>query len=304
MRRGRRTCALGSAQWPWGSASPLCIMSACRRCIWPGQPIRSRLSSPPRWRFRWRRARLRCRRSEPSQSFAPVFAAVVLGLAISGMHYTAMAGMRLDPLCFDATRFVGAESALSRNTLALLATVIASGSRELSCCHSCQSARRRRISRRQRRPRLPSPPPPRVSTRPPPRRYARCAARRCAGRPPRREKWSRLGHRYRRHLRHPRQCTLHLCPRRRARIFLQSVDQCAGSAARSRPVLSRPPQLYRPPIAGDEVKRAGEAAFAELGEPVRCSIPVARGQYREVRERLRLLSHSVAAAPHEMRQSG
>ena len=36
-------------------------------------------------------------------------AAVVLGLAISGMHYTAMAGMRLDPLCFDATRFVGAE---------------------------------------------------------------------------------------------------------------------------------------------------------------------------------------------------
>ena len=36
-------------------------------------------------------------------------AAVVLGLAISGMHYTAMAGMRLDPLCFDATRFVSAE---------------------------------------------------------------------------------------------------------------------------------------------------------------------------------------------------
>ena len=54
-------------------------------------------------------------------------AAVVLGLAISGMHYTAMAGMRLDPLCFDATRFVSAESALSRNTLALLATVISFG---------------------------------------------------------------------------------------------------------------------------------------------------------------------------------
>ena len=53
--------------------------------------------------------------------------AVVLGLAISGMHYTAMAGMRLDPLCFDVSRFVGAESALSRNTLALLATVISFG---------------------------------------------------------------------------------------------------------------------------------------------------------------------------------
>jgi diguanylate cyclase len=53
--------------------------------------------------------------------------AIALGLAISGMHYTAMAGMRLDPLCYDVTRFVGAESALSRNTLALLATVVAFG---------------------------------------------------------------------------------------------------------------------------------------------------------------------------------
>jgi NO-binding membrane sensor protein with MHYT domain len=54
-------------------------------------------------------------------------AAVVLGLAISGMHYTAMAGMRLDPLCFDVSRFVAADSALSRNTLALLTTLIAFG---------------------------------------------------------------------------------------------------------------------------------------------------------------------------------
>jgi NO-binding membrane sensor protein with MHYT domain len=53
--------------------------------------------------------------------------AIALGLAISGMHYTAMAGLRLDPLCFDVSRFVGAESALSRNTLALLATVVAFG---------------------------------------------------------------------------------------------------------------------------------------------------------------------------------
>ena len=53
--------------------------------------------------------------------------AIALGLAISGMHYTAMAGMRLDPLCFDVSRFVGAKSALSRNTLALLATVVSFG---------------------------------------------------------------------------------------------------------------------------------------------------------------------------------
>jgi NO-binding membrane sensor protein with MHYT domain len=54
-------------------------------------------------------------------------AAIVLGLAISGMHYTAMAGMRLDPTCFDVSRFVAAESSLSRNTLALLTTMIAFG---------------------------------------------------------------------------------------------------------------------------------------------------------------------------------
>ncbi len=53
--------------------------------------------------------------------------ALVLGLAISGMHYTAMAGMRLDPQCFDVARFVGADSALSRNTLALLTTLVAFG---------------------------------------------------------------------------------------------------------------------------------------------------------------------------------
>ncbi len=35
--------------------------------------------------------------------------------------------MRLDPLCYDVSRFVGAESSLSRNTLALLATIVAFG---------------------------------------------------------------------------------------------------------------------------------------------------------------------------------
>src|ERR1700728_4241989 len=53
--------------------------------------------------------------------------ALALGLAISGMHYTAMAGMRLDPQCFDVARFVGADSALSRNALALLTTLVAFG---------------------------------------------------------------------------------------------------------------------------------------------------------------------------------
>lgn len=52
-------------------------------------------------------------------------AAIVLGLAISGMHYTAMAGMMLDPSCYDVSRFVAAESSLSRNALALITTLIA-----------------------------------------------------------------------------------------------------------------------------------------------------------------------------------
>jgi DNA-binding LytR/AlgR family response regulator len=64
--------------------------------------------------------------SRPTRS-GLFLAAIALGLAISGMHYTAMAGMRLDPLCFDVSRFVGAEPALSRNALAALATVVAFG---------------------------------------------------------------------------------------------------------------------------------------------------------------------------------
>ena len=52
------------------------------------------------------------------------------------------------------------------------------------------------------------------------------------------------------------------------------------------------------------VKRAGEAAVAELGEPVRCSIPIARAQYREIRERVGMLSTSASAAAREVRQSG
>ena len=73
--------------------------------------------------------------------------AIALGLAISGMHYTAMAGMRLDPLCYDVSRFVGAESALSRNTLALLATVVAfgvSGAFLLSLVPDARAASKRR----------------------------------------------------------------------------------------------------------------------------------------------------------------
>ena len=74
-----------------------------------GAPIRRRLDC----RRRSPRAASRCWRSAAAPP-APAcsLGAVVLGLAISGMHYTAMAGMRLDPLCFDVSRFVEAEFGL------------------------------------------------------------------------------------------------------------------------------------------------------------------------------------------------
>ena len=109
-------------------ASASCIMSACRRCISPGpRPyvpsyivasigVSIAASAFALWTIDRRPTRPRL-----------FLGAIALGLAISGMHYTAMAGMRLDPLCYDVSRFIGAESALSRNTLALLATVVAFG---------------------------------------------------------------------------------------------------------------------------------------------------------------------------------
>jgi DNA-binding LytR/AlgR family response regulator len=50
------------------------------------------------------------------------------------------------------------------------------------------------------------------------------------------------------------------------------------------------------------VKRAGESAVAELGAPVRCNIPVSRGQCRELKERLGALSSFAGAAAREMHQ--
>ena len=59
-------------------------------------------------------------------------ASVALGLAISGMHYTAMAGMTLDPLCSSGTAGEAAAcsivpfgTALSRDLLAIIVAVVA-----------------------------------------------------------------------------------------------------------------------------------------------------------------------------------
>ena len=181
--------------------------------------------------------------------------AIALGLAISGMHYTAMAGMRLDPLCYDVSRFVGAESALSRNTLALLATVVAfgvSGAFLLSLVPDAQRAPRRRggagggrIGCADRADSCAGGIADAI-----PRGAARRAAAGRAGRrtgrlDPGREGRARARNRGRRHLRHPRQRPLHLRPRRREGIFLHPLDQRDRSAARSEGVPEGPPQLHR-----------------------------------------------------------
>ncbi len=40
------------------------------------------------------------------------------------------------------------------------------------------------------------------------------------------------------------------------------------------------------------IRKSGEAAVAELGEPVRCAVPIARGQYREVKARIESLQRA------------
>ena len=108
----------------------------------------------------------------------------------------------------------------------------------------------------------------------------------------------------RRNLRRPRQRALHLYPRRRAGIFLQSVDQRRRGAARSERVLARAPQPHRLASSRRAREAAGESGVAELGEPVRCSIPIARAHYREVKKLARGDSRARRqAAIHEMRQS-
>ena len=183
--------------------------------------------------------------------------AVVLGLAISGMHYTAMAGMRLDPLCFDVSRFVGAELALSRNTLALLATVISfgvSGAFLLSLVPDAQPKAARLMMGPEALAPAAGPPIP-IDVADIGSGAARAPVARSLPTPPvaniRVEKDGRgrfLA--VARRLRGSRQCALHFYPRRREGIFLQSVNQRARSGARPAGVRARASQLYRPARAG------------------------------------------------------
>jgi diguanylate cyclase len=208
--------------------------------------------------------------------------AIALGLAISGMHYTAMAGMRLDPLCFDVSRFVGAESALSRNTLALLATVVSfgvSGAFLLSLVPDARVPGGAGAAPDEARPSAP------LAAIASPELEPQAAPARAASIPVEKDGRTRelnVGDIYairaNAHYTYVHDgeqeyfCTLSISALqarldpaaflRVHRSYIVSVDRIA------------------------RVKRSGEAGVAELGLPVRCSIPIARAHYRQVKLRI------------------
>jgi diguanylate cyclase len=226
--------------------------------------------------------------------------AIALGLAISGMHYTAMSGMRLDPLCYDVSRFIGAESALSRNTLALLATVVAfgvSGAFLLSLVPDASGPRGVEIASPEAGPGAPDAPTAArglastpfheaPSAEPPPvaPRVGRAASVRVEkdGRPRDIAVGDIYAVRANAHYTYVHDgekeyfCTLsisaleaRLDPNAFLRVhrsYILSVDRIA------------------------RVKRSGEAGIAELGLPVRCTIPIARAHYRQVKLRIGALA--------------
>jgi NO-binding membrane sensor protein with MHYT domain len=217
-----------------------------------------------------------------------------LGLAISGMHYTAMAGMRLDPRCFDVARFVGADSALSRDTLALLTTLLAfgvSGAFLLSLVPDGGTAR-------STGPPLLEPASP-ASLAPPaaapgaditsaPSTLAPARPKAGAIRVEKDGRWRDIA------------LTEIFAVRANAHYtYIHDGEQeffCQLSISAVEERLD--PELFlrvhRSHIVAlrriARVKRAGDNGVAELGTPVRCSIPIARAQYRLVKQRIEALA--------------
>ncbi|MGB7977075.1 MAG: MHYT domain-containing protein [Roseiarcus sp.] len=225
--------------------------------------------------------------------------AVALGLAISGMHYTAMAGMRLDPLCFDVSRFVGAESALSRNTLALLATVVAfgvSGAFLLSLVPDA-SAPRTIAAPAQAGPAAPGAPIASRDLAPTPFQEAPSAEPPPVTPPVRRAALIRVEKDGR-----PRDIAVSDIYAVRANAHYTYVHDgekeyfctLSISALEARLDPKAFLRVHRSYIVSVDriarVKRSGEAGIAELGLPVRCTIPIARAHYRQVKLRIGALA--------------
>jgi len=214
--------------------------------------------------------------------------AVGLGLAISGMHYTAMAGMRLDPLCFDTSRFVGAESALSRNTLALLATVVSfgvSGAFLLSLVPDARAPRNGEASA------------PLVRT-------AEAAAEPAAARddergpfaaPPASGRAVTIPVEKDGRTRELAVADIYAIRANAHYTYVHDGEQeyfcnLSISALEARLDPKAFLRVHRSHIVSVDrivrVKRSGESGIAELGLPVRCSVPIARAHYRLVKLRI------------------
>jgi len=226
--------------------------------------------------------------------------AIALGLAISGMHYTAMAGMRLDPLCYDVSRFVGAESALSRNTLALLATIVAfgvSGAFLLSLVPDARAPRGAEAVPAEAESASPLAPmeahglaPPPFQEQPAVEPEPVAPAVGCAA-SIRVEKDGR-----------PRDIAVSDIYAIRANAHYTYVHDgekeyfcsLSISAIEARLDPAAFLRVHRSYIVSVDriarVRRSGEAGVAELGLPVRCSIPIARAHYRQVKLRIGALA--------------
>jgi diguanylate cyclase len=225
--------------------------------------------------------------------------AIALGLAISGMHYTAMAGMRLDPLCYDVSRFVGAESALSRNALALLATIVAfgvSGAFLLSLVPDGRAPQGDAVARAEPEPALAfasmsahDPEPAlRQSPSAEPEPVAPAAGQTVSIRV---EKDGRA-----------RDIAIGDIYAIRANAHYTYVHDGEKEYFCNLSISALEAQLdpkaflrvHRSHIVSVDriarVRRSGEAGIAELGLPVRCSIPIARAHYRQVKLRIGALA--------------
>jgi NO-binding membrane sensor protein with MHYT domain len=221
--------------------------------------------------------------------------AIALGLAISGMHYTAMAGMRLDPLCYDVSRFIGAESALSRNTLALLATVVAfgvSGAFLLSLVPDASGRRGFEATP----PAAGSPPVPTASGGLAPTPFQQVLP--AAELPPiapsvgraasiRVEKDGRTRDIVVGDIYAVRANAHYTYVHDGEKEYFCTLSISAVEARLDPAAFLRVHRSYI--ISVDRIarlKRSGEAGIAELGLPVRCTIPIARAHYRQVKLRI------------------
>ncbi len=225
--------------------------------------------------------------------------ATVLGLAIAGMHYTAMAGMTLDPLCYNVSQFVGAELALSRNTLALLATFISFGVSSaflLSLVPDTAAAASEGIGVQ-----------PLVTAPAPPAAVAASATTLVPANsePPRGLVVEKEGR------------PVKMAPaeilvvRANAHYtFIHNGEQeffCSQSIGALEAQLGDDfARVHRSYLVRldrvTKVRRSGEAWMAELDAAVQCSIPVARGHSRQLKARLDSLKRPFSPPIHELRQ--